>query len=425
MLNCRYLNSVEDGWVSRHGKVIKALEMLLVGTCVELTFGTSPSSCQCAEVGQEREMNHRVATGVRLLGTNSNETVLSILSTQVMPPQKPAAAQLCRDPVSMTQQNSTDPNSSSFLYESDSQIINTLDPKNVPDQLRLESFVLESQSGHEHASDASHVLCSVDDEKDDDLQKSEEIVRELESEWQRTQTTQKQQLPHEDADLALSEEVLSELQESFDHSIDSSPPLTGRDSTPPLTGRDSSPPLAGRDSSPPLAGRDSSPPPNGSCSESLSSVTSATITPLSNLSSWRLPKFGGCCCGTPELFSSRKKLAPQGRAGELLPSLSFTPELFGPTPLVCCRHGYPSTSRISSTPLSLSGKTNAPQEEGLVDNRTTTAPQPHGDLETSQELLFCGRTCSPQEYQNYYTPRSLRKRSFTFECTISSPDLFL
>lgn len=376
------MNSLEDGLVSPHGKVIKALETLLVGTCVELTFGTS------TKVGQKREMNHCVATGVRLLGTTSNETVMSILSTQVVPSHKPAAVQLCRDIVSMTQQNSNDPNSSSFLYDTKSQITDTLDQKTFPDLLRLESFALESQSGRGPVSDVSHVMCSVDDEQDDGVQTSEEIVHELESEWE---NTQKHQLSHVDADLALSEEVLSELQESFDHS------------------------------------RRCSPAPTRS-SVSLSAVTSATVTPLSSLrgthltwSSWRLPSPGGCC-GTPELFSSRKKLTQRGRVGELPTSLSFTPELFGPTPLVCRCHDHPSTFTISSTPLSLSGKTNTPQEGEFVDD-STSAAQPD-DSGTSQQLLFSVKTCNGREYPNIRTPQSQHKHSFAFECTISSPDLF-
>lgn len=398
-------------------------------------FAKSGGVLNCGRVGQKREMSHCVATGMRLLGANSDKTtVFSLLSTQTTLSSSlsslTAATTLSK--AKMTQQNSTDLDSSSFLYDTKSQTTDTLNgQRTLCSPLKLESFLLETQSGHSSCVGQDLPSMSIDrDVVDSDvysLETSEEVVRELETEWENTQQISQQQKKQllSDFDLSFSEDVLSELQETFDDSMDPSS----------------------------VPGHDTS-----TYNHSLQSSAS-TDTPLSNCfmktdllnSQQRLSTICGSymdgCCGTPELFSSQKKpkLNHHGRLmRETEPSISFTPELFGTTPFVC-RNNSSYLSSYSSTPLSfsVSGKSKArTPKRSLCRDSSSIAPLDlsHSIIFTSSQLLdscnkrtqsFAGSNRVATGTPNFYTPspaaavRAVSQlNEHSLQVTVSSPDLF-
>ena len=385
--------------------LIKALRSLLIGACVELNFAKNCSS-RC-NIEQRREMGHHVATGIKILGANDKETVFSLLSIQKTSPLAPLHTPL---PVRqqgrmMSQQNcSADLDSSSFLYDTKSQLSGTFHRRTVL-PLKLESFLCETQTGSSSIEDQSQMSSEKDDSLDSET--SREIVCELESEWESSQQTlalHTRELLTED-NLAFSEEVVNELDESFDNSMETS---TARD----------------------LA-KDTSISVPASTNASLSGVdinvrpTSTTDTPLTNFSSVELNvSRSSPSCGTPELFSSQKKLGRHGSASLMreMESSSFTPELFGATPLV---RDYPSS--ISSTPTSLSSRTHGLSKRSLLQDSTIT-PLGHcfsHSVVTSQLLDGSSVSCSRQGHTDLCTPHSQGEYSRDlFTSSVSSPDLF-
>ena len=360
-----------------HQLIVGALRKLLIGACVELRFASSAlhhgaRGCRTlAEVKQKRRMSKLVATGVKLLGASRDETVLSLLSAQL--PTSP-------QPSMTTQQNSNDHDSSSFLYDTKSQAGGTVIQK-TGSLLQLESFNVTQSGGSlnvpppalaqddVHTSeDWSYMHTTVDDEEI-----TEGIVREMETEWESTQLSQqyqRQQLP--EADLALSEDLLSELQQSFDQPSPAPTPLLPNTAATPL-----------------------------------SQFTDGDSY-LCRSSTSRM------CYGTPELFSSHKKPTQRGKVGELEPP-SFSPELFGPTPLVS-RYTNDDAS-LSITPLAVRMSKVQPPKRTLLHDRTRT-PLSH---DITPQVLDSGSRQG--KHTHPLTPLTHNKESFKLD-DIASPDLF-
>ena len=409
--------------MSRHELVLKMLRMFLTGACVELTFARGLNRIHRTENGQTMTSNC-VASGVKILGANSNETVLSLLTTQASLSHKstasPSIGQGPKDEVNnlaaandsslMTQQNSTvlrhDHDSSSFLYDTQSQTMGAVTQR-TSRPLQLESF-LETQSkcGRlEFRNDG--VAFGVDDVPD--LETSQQIIHELESEWEGSQLIQQhhhKQLPNVDFDLALSEDVLSELQQTFDLSRDIEPSPTPTRST--------------------IASR---------CSLAAAAPDTGIVTPLSKFmgtqgaKSWRPSTTSTTSCyGSPELFSAyksshKKQTLLGGRVRELSEPSSFSPELFGPTPLVCRYSSSLASVSATTTPSGLRSKAHTPKRSLLHLDSTLTTPLSHAAVSQTSSIVT-GSSRLDNLSLCVYTPQNQSKESRTMSCTVSSPDLF-
>ena len=406
--------------MTKHELLLKALRTLLIGACVELTFARGSDIHHTGTGnGQTMKMASCVASGVKLLGASNNETVLSLLIAQALS-QKSTASPFIRegseerdtctlaganDSSLMTQVTQQNPlisrhnhNSSSFLYDTKSQTDDVV-TQSTSHPLQLESFQ-EAQSGCVSKSRNNCVAYyRIDDVPD--IQASQQIVRELESEWENSQQIEQayKQLPGDvDFDLALSEEVVSELQQTFDLSRE-------LESTPlPATT------TAKRCSLATVRAADTTlniitPLPNFMATDAKSSDSTARTMP---------------CYGSPELFSSckpsHKKQTHLGRVGEQSLSSSFSPELFGPTPLVCRLSS--STANISATPSGPRSKIHTPKRSLLHDS-TLTTPLCH-----VSQVSSIGSNSSKLDNLCVSTPQTQSKESSTVSCTASSPDLF-
>ena len=365
------------------------------------------------------KMSSCVASGVKILRSNK-ETVLSLLTAQASLLHKSTPSPFvgegtedktianglaaANDSFLMTQQNSVVPrhdhDSSSFLYDTESQVVD----QSTSHRLQLESFLGTQQSGYASSQSINNnIEFGVDDAPD--IEASQQIIRELESEWENSQQIQQQrykgQLPGDvDFDLALSEEVVSELQQTFDLSRDLESPAT-------------------------IASR-------SSLMAAAADNTLNIVTPLSNFTNTGLRSSIAktmSCYGTPELFSSckpshNKKQTHLGRVGELHVSeqSSFSPELFGPTPLVCQHCSSPAN--LSATPSGLRSKIHTPKRSLLHDS-TVTTPLCHAAAAVSQaSRLSSSSNSSKLENSCSSTPQAQSKESYTILCTASSPDLF-
>ena len=405
--------------MTKHELLLKALRTLLIGTCVELTFARGLDIHHNGTGnGQMMKMTSCVASGVKLLGASNNETVFSLLTAQASS-QKPTALPFFRegceerdtytlvganDSTLMTQQNSIisrhDHDSSSFLYDTKSQTIygQTADAftHSTSHPLQLESFQ-ETQSPKSLNKSITFRMDHVPD-----IEASQQIVRELESEWENSQQIEQsyKQLPGDlNLDLALSEEVVSELQQTFDLSRE-------LESTPlPATT------IAKRHSLATIRAADTTlnivtPLPNFAATDAKSSDSTVRTMP---------------CYGSPELFSSckpsHKKRTHLGRVGEQSLSSSFSPELFGPTPLVCRLSSSPAN--ISATPSGPRSKIHTPKRSLLHDSTLTTPL-----CRASQVSSIVGSSSSKLDNLCISTPQTQSKESYTISCTASSPDLF-
>lgn len=408
----------------KHDLLLNSLRMLLIGACVELTFARGSDIRHDTGTGtgngQTVKMSGQIANGMKILGGN-NETVLSLLSAQEERSHKPAFVDLERSEErdtgslaaanhsSMTTQHNSrcvvHHNSYSFLYDTKSQKVDaaTQGPTNHP--LQLESF-LETQSRSQSINDSGPLGVHVEDP---DVEASQQIIRELESEWESSQQTQKQLPGDLDFDLALSEEVVSELQQTFDLSGDlASTPEPGAT----LAKRRS---LAkARDADTTLIGLNTVTPLSNFVSKSCASTVNRTVQ----------------CQGTPELFSSckptHKKLTHLGGGAREQSQSSpyFSPELFGPTPLVCRLSGPPANT--GATPSSLRSKMHTPKRSLLHDSSLImTTPLCHAAA-VPQDLM--SRPLNTSGVSNNYscisTPHTQSKESNTILSTASSPDLF-
>ena len=354
--------------------MIKTLETLLIGSCVELTFNDF-------NIGQRREQRTCVATGVKVLGPNGNENVFSLLTNQMAPL---SSRDSCTAAIA-TQQHSTTLDSSSFLYDTSSQAADVDLGTSCP-VLKLESFLQYSQQQSVSTSPAERDVTHLtgNSQVDDSLhlydrEAAEEIVLELETEWESTQ----QQLS--DIDLAFSKDVLSELQQTFT-----------------------------------LSSREASPAP----SSTQIAVTTCQLTPTSSAAAV-------ACAGsgvkhhlsnseTPELFSGHKR--PSQQLGG--PMNQFTPEMFDYTPFVCRCSNRSLSTRSALLNLSSKESTLTPKRFPL-HNCTSTTPAPlslstplppHSDSYSTVDSLE----------HSHYTPLTQNKLSFDLGCStfVSSPDLF-
>ena len=392
--------------MSKHELLLNALRTLLIGACVELRFARG------SDTGQV--MKTSISNGIKILGGNK-ETVVTLLSAQTklsqchklfardLGPKERDTNNLAAANDSsfstITQHNSeVHHDSSSFLYDTKSQRI---DPTNHP--LQLESF-LETQNRCDAPSQFDSGPFGVDEVPD--VEASQQIIRELESEWENSQQTH---MPGDlDFDLALSEEVVSELQQTFD--------LSGDVASTPEPGAA----VAKRRS---LA---------------MTQAPDATftglniITPLSRVMSKSLdstivrtmPSYG-----TPELFSSCKpshKKLTHLREGVREQSLSssFSPELFGPTPVVCRQLSSspdlePANICSGATPPGLRRSKLHTPKRSLLHDSTLITP-----------TLLCQAAAESQDSRlstrpGNSTPQTESKESPpTLPYTLSSPDLF-
>lgn len=359
--------------------MIKTLETLLIGSCVELTFNDF-------NIGQRREQRTCVATGVKVLGPNGNKNVFSLLTNQMAPL---SSRDSCTAAIA-TQQHSTTLDSSSFLYDTSSQAANVDLGTSCP-VLKLESFLQYSQQQSVSSTspaerDVTH-LAAGNSQVDDSLvlhlydrEAAEDIILELETEWESTQ----QQLS--DVDLAFSKDVLSELQQTFT-----------------------------------LSSREASPAPS---STQIAVTTTCQLTPTSSAaavacaSSDAKRHFSNS--ETPELFSGHKR--PSQQLGG--PMNQFTPEMFDYTPFVC-RCSNRSLSTRSALLNSSSKESTLTPKRFPLHNCTSTTPAPlslstplppHSDSYSTVDSLEHSR----------YTPLTQNRLSFDLGCStfISSPDLF-
>lgn len=396
--------------MTKHELLLKALRTLLIGACVELTFARGYDVHHtAAENGQTMKMSSRVASGVKILGGN-NETVLSLLTAKASLSHKLTTSPFvgegsedkaiianglaaANDSSLMTQQNSVVPghdhDSSSFLYDTKSQRVD----QSTSHPLQLESFLETQQSGCAPSQSVNDNVAFSDHAYGDDMpdiEASQQIIRELESEWENSQQIQwqtyKEQLPGDmNFDLALSEDMVSELQQTFDLSKDLELPAT-------------------------IA--------RSSLTTAAADTTLKTVTPLSKFTKTM------SCYGTPELFSSCKPShKKQGRVGELHVSeqSSFSPELFGPTPLVC-RHCSSPANLSAATPSGLRSKIHTPKRFLLHDSTLATPFCPAAAVSQASRLS----TTSSNKLENscISTPQTQSKESYIMSCAASSPDLF-
>ena len=397
--------------MSKHELLLNALRTLLIGACVELRFARG------SDTGQV--MNRSISNGIKILGGNK-ETVLTLLSAQKklsqchksfvrdLGPEERDTNNLAAandSSFSTTTQHNSEVhhNSSSFLYDTKSQRV---DPTNHP--LQLESFI-ETQNRCDAPSQYISGSGPFGVDEVPDVEASQQIILELESEWENSQQTHKQQLPGDlDFDLALSEEVVSELQQTFDLSGDVA----------------------------------STPEPGAAVAKRRSLATTQAadttftglniITPLSRVMSKSLdstivrtmPGYG-----TPELFSSckpsHKKLTHlREGVGEHSLSSSFSPELFGPTPVVCRQLSSspdlePANICTGATPPGLRrSKLHTPKRSLLHDSTLTT---PTLLCQAAAESQVSRLSTGPGNS----TPQTESKESPpTLSYTVSSPDLF-
>lgn len=427
--------------MTRHELLLNTLRMLLIGACVELTFarGSDVHPDTGTRKGQTPKIGSRIANGMKILG-GSSETVLSLLRAQEKLSQHHKSTCVRnleeskeRDTNSLTAVNNSSlttrhnsmvhHNSSSFLYDAKSQRVDTVSQRptiNLP--LQLESF-LETQSRctiFQSINDSDRF--GVDDVPD--IEASQQIICELESEWEYSQQIRNyKQLPGDlDFDLAMSEEVVSELQQTFDLSRDlEATPVPG----------------ATRVKRCSLA--------TTAQAEDSTLADFNIVTPLSNFVSKSLDstvRRTVSCCGTPELFStckpSRKKLTHLGGGGGGVGEhpqsqlSSFSPELFGPTPLVCQLSSSPANvTSTSATPSNLRRSRidlHTPNcKRSLLHDGTLKTPHCHvatsAAAAVSQDLVL-RLSSSRLENSCISTPQTQSKESHTVSYSASSPDLF-
>jgi hypothetical protein len=365
---------------------------------------------------------------MKILG-GTNETVLSLLSAQAKLSQCHKKSTFVKDlegPEERDTNNSAAANdssltaqhnfvvhhdSSSFLYDTKSQRLDTVSQRPTDHPLQLESF-LETQSGcaTSVSTDDSNPF-GVYDVLDEEA--SQQIIRELESEWEDSQQINKQLPGDLDFDLALSEEMVSELQQTFDLSGD-----LACTCTPPEPGTTT-------------AKRRSLATMSTQASDTTFTDLNNIVTPLSKFMRkssdstiiGTLPGYG-----TPELFSSckpsHKKLTHLRGAGngEQSQSSSFSPELFGPTPLVCRLGSFPTN--IGATPSGLRSSRLHTPKRSLLHDSTLTTPLCQAAASESQASRLSSSGIRPGNSTPQTQSKELLSHTLSYTASSSSPDLF-